>query len=168
MTPRPLRIRWLLLLAVLWAGVSGCAPSPGGKAPAPMVPSVAVWSLENFGGDPASDWGEVLSSSVIQVFEASGRYVVIERERLLLALEELHLGSSDLADEATRLRVGKIVGARFMVFGGYLALGNQLRLDLRLVEVESGAVLRAARKTAPAAGLVDGMNAARAAAGDIL
>ena len=163
------RIWPFFLLLIVLAGISGCAASaPDGKKSAPSVMSVAVWDLENFSGGPESDWGEVLSSSVIQVFEESGRYTVVEREQLILALEELHVGSSALADERTRLKVGKIVGARFMVFGGYFVLESQMRLDLRLVEVESGRIVRAAQKTIPAFSLVEGMDAAKAAAREIL
>lgn len=162
------RIRSFLLLMILLAGIWGCASAPDGKRSAPSVLSVAVWDLENFGGGLEPDWGDVLSSAVIQVFEESNRYTVVEREQLILALEELHLGSSALADERTRLKVGKIVGARYMVFGGYFVLGNQMRLDLRLVDVESGRIVRAARKTVFAGSLVEGMDAAKAAASEIL
>ncbi|WP_373500447.1 CsgG/HfaB family protein [Desulfococcus sp.] len=168
MNPNHARIRVFVLLAVLLAGLSGCVTAPDGKGAAPSVQSVAVWDLENFGDVSAADWGEVLSASIVAVFEESGRYTIVEREQLVLALEELHLGSSALADEGTRLRIGKIVGARFMVFGGYIVMGGRMRLDIRLVEVESGRVLRAAAKTASAPGLAEGMTAARAAAGDIL
>lgn len=168
MNPIRARIWIVILLAILLGGVSGCVPAPDGKGAAPSVRSVAVWDLENFGDAAEADWGEVLSASIVEVFDASGRYTVIEREQLVLALEELHLGSSALADEKTRLKIGKIVGARFMVFGGYFVMGDQMRLDIRLVEVESGRILRAATKTVSVAGLMEGMTAARAAASDIL
>lgn len=168
MNPMRAQIRIFILLSILIGGVWGCVPAPDGKGAAPSVQSVAVWDLENFGDVSEADWGEVLSASIVEVFDASGRYTLIEREQLLLALEELHLGSSALADEKTRLKIGKIVGARFMVFGGYFVMGDQMRLDIRLVEVESGRILRAATKTVPAAGLMEGITAARAAASDIL
>lgn len=170
-TSTPIRAAGLtaILLAGVWlAALWGCVRTPDGKEAAPSVASVAVWDLENFGDASATDWGEVLSASIVEVFEASGRYTIVEREQLLLALEELHLGSSALADESTRLRIGRIVGARFMVFGGYLVMGDRMRLDIRLVEVESGRILRASAKTVSAAGLMEGMSAARSAAGEIL
>lgn len=158
----------VLLAMILLAGWWGCASTVEDQGAAPAVSSVAVWDLENFGGALDTEWGEVLSSSVIQVFEESGRYTVVEREQLILALEELRLGSSALADESTRLKIGRLVGARYMVFGGYMVLGSQMRLDLRLVEVETGRIVRAAHKTVAAGGIMAGMDAARAAAGEIL
>jgi curli biogenesis system outer membrane secretion channel CsgG len=40
-----------------------------------------------------------------------------------------------------------------MVFGGYLTVGNRVRMDLRLVDVETGKVLRTASRTGPAGGI---------------
>ncbi len=82
-----------------------------------------------------------------------GEYSVVERERLLLALEELRLGTTSLVDERFRLDLGRLVGARLMVFGGYQIIGEVMRVDLRLVEVESGKVLKAVEKTTSAADL---------------
>ncbi len=160
------RLAAVLLMVLLWMG--GCTRAPVEENSTPAVMSVAVWELEAFGGGAEAEWGEVFSSAVMEVFESSEGYTVVERERLLLALEELHIGTSTLADEQTRLRIGKMVGARFMVFGGYVILGGGMRLDLRLVEVESGRILRAARRSTGTPSLVGGIAAARSAAGDIL
>jgi hypothetical protein len=40
-----------------------------------------------------------------------------------------------------------------MVFGGYLAVGNRVRMDLRLVDVETGRVVRTASRTGPSGGI---------------
>jgi curli biogenesis system outer membrane secretion channel CsgG len=98
-------------------------------------------------GGSRFDIGELLSLKVVEVLKNRGDYTVVERARLVRVLEELRIGSSSLADEQTRLRVGKLVGARFMVFGGYLVSGRNMRLDLRLVEVETGKVLKAVQQT---------------------
>jgi curli biogenesis system outer membrane secretion channel CsgG len=132
--------------------------------------AVAVWDLENL--NPAEtigpDMGELLAAEVIETLNESGAFQVVERERLILVLEELSLGSSALVDEATRLKIGRIVGARFMVFGGYFVLGNMMRLDLRLVEVETGRVVKAAQKTASAGDLAGWLRIAGQAAGELL
>jgi TolB-like protein len=109
--------------------------------------TVAVWDLENLCPSEAHvELGELLATQVIEVLQKREDYTVVERERLLLALEELHLGTTQLADESTRLKLGRLVGARFMVFGGYTIIGNKMRLDLRMVEVETGRVLSAVQK----------------------
>ena len=132
--------------------------------------AVAVWDLENLSplNIPQPDLGELLSVEVIQTLKEKGPWTVVERERLLLALEELGLGSATLADEATRLRLGRLVGARLMVFGGYQVIHREMRLDLRLVEVETGKVLKAAEKTTSAGNLSGWLEAARDATVELL
>jgi len=93
---------------------------------------------------------------------------VVERKRLVLALEELRLGTTSLVDEATRLRLGKIVGARWMIFGGYMVVAGKMRLDLRLVEVETGKVRKAAQKTTASSDFTEWMATTRSAAEELL
>jgi len=156
--PKPL----IGLSLLLFTYFAGCTPVPGIVR---QTPAVAVWDLENLNPNEAivTDMGELLASEVIATLKENGTYQVVERQRLILALEELNLGSSSLADEATRLKIGHIVGARFMVFGSYLVLGDMMRLDLRLVEVETGAVVKAADKAAAAGDLNGWLEAARQA-----
>lgn len=148
--------RVLLLLAVaLFATAAAsvlpsCASAPGNRS----TLAVAVWDPEDVSPGAAAEQGigEVLSLRIMETIRGRG-IPVVERGKLLLAIEELRLGSSALAEESTKLRLGRITGARQMVFGGYLALGNRVRMDLRLVDVETGKVLRAATRTGPAGGV---------------
>jgi len=112
--------------------------------------------------------GEILSGQIIETLKKKGNYLVVERRRLLLALEELRLGTTALADESTRLRLGRLVGARWMIFGGYLTVGGEMRLDLRLVEVETGKVRRAVEKTTSSRDVNDWMAAVRKATEELL
>jgi len=113
------------------------------------VVTVAIWDLEDLSPSDVvrPELGELLSTKVIETFKETDLYTVVERERLLLVLEELNLGTTLLVDETTRLRIGRLVGARLMVFGGYQVIEEQMRLDLRLVEVETGRIRKAAQKT---------------------
>jgi len=162
---RPLvAIVFLLLLA-------GCAGVPMDSVEIGYGPemSVAVWDLEDFSPGPQNrpDLGEFISARVIETIQETGGYTVVERQRLLLALEELNIGSNALADEITRLEIGRIVGAKLMVFGGFQVIGDKMRLDLRLVEVETGAVARTAEKTVSSANLSGWLKAAEDTATDL-
>ena len=127
--------------------------------------TIAVWDLEDLSPSTSiqPDLGELLSGRIIETL-SNKEYTVIERERLLLALQELNLGTTSLVDETTRLKLGKLMGARYMVFGGYQIIGGQMRLDLRMVEVETGKVLKAVQKTTAAGDLSGWIDAARKAA----
>lgn len=154
----------LFLIGVLISIMSCAAP--------PAVPergtAIAVWSVEDV--SPASsrqDVGDILSDQIIEAIKKRGEYEVVERKRLILALEELRLGTNALVDESTRLRLGKLLGARWMIFGGYLAAGDQMRLDLRLVEVETGKVKKAVQKITSSKDLNDWISSVRKAAEEL-
>ena len=133
------------------------------------VVTVAIWDLEDLSPSDVvrPDLGELLSTKVIETFKETDLYTVVERERLLLVLEELNLGTTSLVDETTRLRIGKLVGAQLMVFGGYQVIEEQMRLDLRLVEVETGRIRKAAQKTVSSTDLPGWLNAAKETAAQL-
>ena len=132
--------------------------------------SIAVWDLDNLSPEGASpsDLGELLSIEVIKTIQESGRYSVIERERLFMALEELNLGSTALVDENTRLKLGQISSAQLMVFGGYQVIGDTMRLDLRLVDVETGRIRKAVKKITAAENISGWLDSAKSAAEELL
>ncbi len=151
----------IILLIIGWIG--GCATSPGQYGESRVL---AVWDLENFSPTEESinpDLGELLSAKVIETIQEAGTYTVVSRERLLLALEELNLGASSLVNEATRLEIGKMIGAEWMIFGGYHVIGDTMRLDLRLVEVETGKILKAVKQTVLTINLIAWLEAAKKA-----
>lgn len=128
---------------------------------------LAVWDIEDLSpaGSPV-DISELLSVRIVEAMKNRSDYTVVERTRMVRVLEELNIGSSSLADEQTRLRVGRLVGARFMIFGGYQVIGGTMRLDLRLVEVETGKVLKAIKKTTPSNDISGCLDAAGKAAAE--
>lgn len=155
-------------VVLLAAMVAGCATAPVSVPAGP--PALAVWTLEDLSlpGTTGADLAELLTARVMETVEATGGYALVERERLLAILQELNLGSSDLADEAAGLRIGRLAGARLMLFGAYQTVASQMRLDLRLVEVETGRVLNTAQQTVSAGNLSAWLHAAAAATRDLL
>ena len=154
-----------LLCLLLFLSLSSCATEPLRDD---LRKGLAVWDLEDVSpGESRADLGEIMSARTIEVLQNKGNYTVVERTRLVRVLEELRIGSSTLADEETRLRVGRLVGARFMVFGGYQIIGGVIRVDLRLVEVETGKVLKAVQKTSKSKDLTGWLDTAGKAAAEL-
>jgi TolB-like protein len=75
---------------------------------------------------------------------------LVERDRLEEILAELKLGQSNKIDPASAAKVGKLLGARYLVLGGYFDLKNMLRVDARVVEVETGKVVQSVGATGDA------------------
>lgn len=112
--------------------------------------SVAVWDLEDLSpvAHGQAGIGEFMAATITERVSEMERYRAVERQQLLKAIEELNIGSSDLADAGTRLKLGRIIGARQMVFGAFQVVGASLRLDLRRIDVASGKVLKTSTGTA--------------------
>ena len=73
---------------------------------------------------------------------------VVERQRIQSIIEELNLSETDMVDKSTTQRMGKLLGAKVMLFGGFSNLFNdQLRIDVRLVRTETGETLKAEEET---------------------
>ncbi len=123
------------------------APTPEfTMAPAPaMAPaSVAVADFEG-GSIPADKkadfWGRALASFMIADLAASQNLRVVDREHLAVVLREQLMAPKDLSDESTRLRVGKILGAKYFIFGTYTIVVDQVALTARMDAVESGQII---------------------------
>src|SRR5579863_100547 len=103
--------------------------------------TVAFLDLRTMGGAPVREgMAEVLESSIAQGLMATGRVTVVEREILDKLLAELKLGSSDLADPETALKLGKVLSARLMVTGNLVQVPQGVRLSLRLIDPETSAI----------------------------
>jgi TolB-like protein len=111
--------------------------------------TIAVWDLEDLtpGDSTYADFGQPLAATIIETLKETTDYTVVERDRLILALKELNLGTSSMVEESARLEIGKILQAHTMAFGGYQVIGSIVRLDLRFVDVETGKILKAGQKT---------------------
>jgi TolB-like protein len=68
---------------------------------------------------------------------------VVERQRLQAILDELKLGHQGDIDAATAARVGKLLGADTLLLGTYFERMGTLRIDARLVKVETEEVILA-------------------------
>ncbi len=158
----------------LWLCIAlfACTPQQA-KKPASLVEkggAVVIWDLEDLSPIPPSvpDIGELLSGAVIDSVQSAGPYTVVEREKLLLALEELNLGTSEVADENTQLQLGRIIGARWMIFGGYQIVGETMRLDMRRVDVATGQIVGAVKKEVAASDVGMWLEGAKEAARELL
>jgi len=149
----------IAVLLVLLSALCGCASGPSAQRQSQVI---AVWDIDDLSpmGSGYSDMGELLSARIIEALRQTGTYEIVERQKLMLALEEQRIGSSSLADETVRLKLGRLLGVRSMVFGGYQVVGGSVRIDLRLIEVETGKVRRAVHRIVASSDVMQWMKAA--------
>ena len=102
---------------------------------------IAIIPFTNLSGQKEYDWfgvgiGEVLTTKLgtIPCFR------IIEKIKLSEALQEVKFGQSGLVDEHTAPRIGKMIGAEELLVGSYQIIGKKIRIDARLVEVETSKI----------------------------
>ena len=114
--------------------------------PVPPVDPDAPVTLSFVGftskGDTSSREGEdeYLLSVLQDRIVGDGRIQVVERELLDGVLAELDLSSSDLADQKTALKVGRILSAKYIATGSLMRMGGEYRVSLRVIETETTAL----------------------------
>jgi TolB-like protein len=127
-------LRFLLLALLL------CVPGLG-RAAAPHT--VAVLYFENGGGDAFDALKVGLAQLLINDLVGAEGLKVVERTDLQKILDELELGHSGVADPETAAKVGKLLGAEWLVLGTYFEMGGILFVQSRIVRVETGEILAA-------------------------
>lgn len=70
---------------------------------------------------------------------------VVDRSVIRKLMEEQDLGASGRVDAATAARLGRIVGARYAITGGFNDQDGTFHLDARIVDVETTEVIKAQR-----------------------
>ena len=66
---------------------------------------------------------------------------VIERDQVQKLIDEQKLTSGGQVDRETAVKVGKLLGAQHMIFGGFMTdFKGNFRIDARAVNVETGAI----------------------------
>lgn len=133
-----LSLDWRALLAISLLGPASAQAQDDARA------TVAVMYFTNSALVNHSDY-EPLSKGIAEMLitelAASPALQVVERDQLQKLLEEQNLGSAGRVDKETAVRLGKILGARHMLMGGFVIDPRQnMRLDLRAVDVETSRV----------------------------
>jgi tetratricopeptide (TPR) repeat protein len=102
----------------------------------PMVLSFV--DMRQSGGLAEQDgFAEVLTDQLSDALNKTGRMQVVERALVDKLLQELNLGSSELADPNAALELGKVLSAKLIVTGAlYYQQGDYL-LTLRLIDTET-------------------------------
>lgn len=128
-------VRWFLASLLI---VAGLVRSAQAAEPA----TVAVLYFDYDGKD--ADLGMLrkgLAQMLISDLVATPTIRVVERARLQEVIDELKLQSTTKIDQATAVKAGKLLGARYLVIGGYFDVMKTFRVDARVVDVETGKVV---------------------------
>jgi TolB-like protein len=107
---------------------------------------IAVADLPDLRGT-TNDFGRFVAERLATRLAQAGRFTVIERRRLSQVLGELKFSMSDLVDPAKARRLGQMLGVEALVVGSISDLGNQVDVDLRVIEIETNRMILGASAT---------------------
>jgi TolB-like protein len=110
-------------------------------------PGVAVFEFDAAGsvGPDAmqmENLGIGVQAMLLNELRQNGALRIVERRELTRLLDELALNDAGAVDPSTAAEAGKLVGARYMVFGSITDLFGEVVLTVRIVSVETGELIR--------------------------
>lgn len=112
--------------------------------------TIAVVDFTNTNKDPKLDYlVKGIPESIITYLGKKGKVRIVERARLDVALKELKLGISGIVDEQTAVKIGKAVGATAIIVGSFIRAAGNIRINARLIDVQTGEVITAAQVQGP-------------------
>ena len=149
-----------LLLLGSFRGETEVRPEKAAPSAAAVRPSIAVLGFYNLSGSPETSWlAPALAELLTTELGAGGEVRVISGESVARAQEHLSLPVSGSLDGAALRRLHALLDADRVVLGSYLSIpgaeGRRVRLDLRVVELPSGAGVAAWAETGSEAELFE-------------
>jgi TolB-like protein len=155
-------------LGVLLAAV----PSPESLSDPVPRKTVGVLYFDNHTGK--SDYeplGKGIAAMMISDLGAVPEIQLVERERMQDLVKEMDTQRTHYFDSTTAVKVGRMMGAEYVIVGAFAALQPKMRIDTRVVRVESGEIVKTAQVTGDedkffdleqklAANLIDGLELA--------
>ena len=112
--------------------------------------TLAVTFFDNNTTDPQFEpLGRGLASMLITDLSTLEELQVVERGRISEILGEIEFQKSPYVDKDTAVKMGRGLGAEWVLTGALIAMKPNMRLDARLVEVSTGRVLESEAVSGP-------------------
>ena len=136
-------MRRLTLLSLLTA-LAGTATAQDTR------PGMAVLPFENGGsyGKDKEDFDALrrgIAGMLVGELGQNPAVRLVERDQVQKLLDEQGLAAADRVDAQTAAKIGKLVGARYMIAGTFIDLYGDFRVDARIVDVETSEIIKVVR-----------------------
>jgi len=110
-------------------------------------PGIAVLPFDNSGsyGQNKENFDALqkgIAGMLISELAANPAARVVEREQIQSLLDEQNLGAGGRVDPQTAAKIGKLVGARYIITGTFVDFYGDFRVDLRLVNTETSEIIK--------------------------
>jgi len=110
-------------------------------------PGIAVLPFNNGGsyGQQKEDFDALergIAGMMISELTQNPAARVVERQEIQRLVDEQNLGAQGRVEASTAAKIGKLVGARYMVMGTFIDFYGDFRVDVRLINAETGEVVK--------------------------
>ena len=109
-------------------------------------PGIAVMPFANYYvGSNAADFDGLeggLQQMMLTELAQNSSLRIVERSALAAVLDEQNLSASGRVEADAAVRVGALVGAKYMIMGSYNDIFGDVRIDARVVDVETSEIIR--------------------------
>jgi len=114
------------------------------------VPRVAVLDFSSFmmgEGGASVNLGKAITAMLITELIGREGLQVIERQQINAILDEMDLDLSGRVRESQAIDVGRLLGVQYVLLGQVTSIVDNLRMDIRAVDVETSEILTAIKKS---------------------
>lgn len=139
----------LLALTVVVAA-AGLGAGPTSAHAQGDVPRVAVLDFSSFmmgEGGASVNLGKAISAMLVTEFSGREGLQVVERQQLNALLDEQDLGVSGRLNEEDAVEIGRLLGVQYVLVGQVTSIVDQLRMDIRAVDVETSEIVTVLKKS---------------------
>jgi len=127
--------RWFLASILILAGLTR-----GAAAAEPATVAILYFDYDGK-DDELAMLRKGLAQMLISDLLGTPAIRVVERDRLQEVMTELKLQATTKIDATSAVKAGKLLGARYLVVGGYFDVMQAFRVDARVIDVETGKVM---------------------------
>jgi TolB-like protein len=118
------------------------------------APTLSVLYFTNLGSADASGDGRNYIGKALAEFSAAELssirgITIVERNTLEKLMKEMELSMTGIVDESSAPKIGKLLGAKYILDGSYLVSGKRCDVSFRIIDTEKGAVLKAGNLSGP-------------------
>jgi curli biogenesis system outer membrane secretion channel CsgG len=140
-------MRWRSLIGLALAAGVATSQAAVLNAQGDSRPGIAVLPFDNGGSyGQAKENFEALGVGFQQMLTTelaqNPAFRVVDRSQIKQLLAEQDMGAAGRVDANTAAKIGKVVGAKYVVLGGFVDFYGDMRLDARIVNVETSEIVK--------------------------
>jgi curli biogenesis system outer membrane secretion channel CsgG len=137
-------------------GLSDIAAELSAAMASSSIKKLAVIDFSDLGGSQ-SVLGQFIAEELVTdlIRSSPGRFDIVERRQLAKVLSEQKLSAGALFDPASIASVGKILGIQAIVTGSFADLGEDVKINARVIAVDTAKIFTASSTKVKKAGTVE-------------